>query len=59
MESVSGIMKSFNIGAMSLGSTSQECQEALAIATNPIGRRSNSGKDEVLHGGWWPAKPPS
>jgi glutamate synthase domain-containing protein 2 len=38
------IAKRFNTGAMSLGSISQETHEALAIAMNRIGARSNTGE---------------
>ncbi|KAI9909607.1 hypothetical protein PsorP6_015149 [Peronosclerospora sorghi] len=44
MESVGEIVKRFNTGAMSLGSISQETHEALAIAMNSIGGRSNTGE---------------
>lgn len=44
MESVADIVKRFNTGAMSLGSISQETHEALAIAMNTIGGRSNTGE---------------
>lgn len=44
MESVADIMKRFNTGAMSLGSISQETHEALAVAMNTIGGRSNTGE---------------
>ncbi|CEG47654.1 ferredoxin-dependent glutamate [Plasmopara halstedii] len=44
MESVAEIVKRFNTGAMSLGSISQETHEALAIAMNSIGGRSNTGE---------------
>jgi glutamate synthase domain-containing protein 2 len=38
------IVKRFNTGAMSLGSISQETHEALAIAMNSLGARSNTGE---------------
>ncbi|QXE92622.1 glutamate synthase large subunit [Geomonas subterranea] len=44
VESVEDIMKRFKTGAMSYGSISQEAHEALAIAMNRIGGRSNTGE---------------
>jgi len=44
VESVETIMKRFKTGAMSYGSISQEAHEALAIAMNRIGGRSNTGE---------------
>ncbi|MGR3763223.1 glutamate synthase large subunit [Rossellomorea sp. NS-SX7] len=44
VESVEEICKRFKTGAMSFGSISQEAHEALAIAMNRIGGRSNSGE---------------
>lgn len=44
VESASAIVRRFNTGAMSLGSISQETHEALAIAMNTIGARSNTGE---------------
>jgi glutamate synthase (NADPH/NADH) large chain len=44
VESVEAIMKRFATGAMSYGSISREAHEALAIAMNRIGGRSNSGE---------------
>lgn len=44
VESVESIMKRFKSGAMSYGSISQEAHEALAIAMNRIGGRSNTGE---------------
>jgi glutamate synthase (NADPH) large chain len=44
VESVESIMKRFATGAMSFGSISKEAHEALAIAMNKIGGRSNSGE---------------
>ena len=44
VESVEEIMKRFKTGAMSYGSISQEAHEALAIAMNRIGGRSNTGE---------------
>ncbi|KAJ0406010.1 hypothetical protein ATCC90586_001356 [Pythium insidiosum] len=43
-ESIAEIVKRFNTGAMSLGSISQETHEALAVAMNTIGGRSNTGE---------------
>ena len=44
VESVESIFKRFKSGAMSLGSISPEAHEALAIAMNRIGGKSNSGE---------------
>ncbi|MFL6624039.1 MAG: glutamate synthase large subunit [Sulfurifustis sp.] len=44
VESVESIMKRFATGAMSYGSISIEAHEALAIAMNKIGARSNCGE---------------
>lgn len=44
VEPVSEIMKRFVTGAMSFGSISREAHEALAIAMNKIGGRSNTGE---------------
>lgn len=44
VESVEEICKRFVSGAMSYGSISQEAHEALAIAMNTIGGKSNSGE---------------
>ncbi|GAE27828.1 glutamate synthase [Halalkalibacter wakoensis JCM 9140] len=44
VESVESICKRFKTGAMSYGSISQEAHEALAIAMNRIGGKSNSGE---------------
>jgi glutamate synthase domain-containing protein 2/glutamate synthase domain-containing protein 1/glutamate synthase domain-containing protein 3 len=44
VEPVEGIMKRFKSGAMSYGSISQEAHEALAIAMNRIGGKSNTGE---------------
>jgi len=44
VESVEEIMKRFKTGAMSYGSISQEAHEALAIAMNRIGGKSNTGE---------------
>jgi glutamate synthase (ferredoxin) len=44
VEPVSEIVKRFKTGAMSYGSISKEAHEALAIAMNRIGGRSNTGE---------------
>jgi glutamate synthase (ferredoxin) len=44
VEPVESILKRFKSGAMSYGSISQEAHEALAIAMNRIGGKSNSGE---------------
>ncbi len=44
VESVDAICKRFRTGAMSYGSISPEAHEALAIAMNRIGGKSNSGE---------------
>ena len=44
VESETEIMKRFVTGAMSFGSISKEAHEALAIAMNRIGARSNTGE---------------
>ncbi|KSU87517.1 glutamate synthase subunit alpha [Bacillus sp. VT 712] len=44
VESVDSIVKRFKSGAMSFGSLSEEAHEALAIAMNKLGARSNSGE---------------
>ncbi|RCW63761.1 glutamate synthase large subunit [Saliterribacillus persicus] len=44
VESADSIVKRFKTGAMSYGSISQEAHEALAIAMNRIGGKSNSGE---------------
>ena len=44
VESVSEIVKRFCTGAMSFGSISQESHEALAIAMNRLGGKSNTGE---------------
>jgi len=44
VEPVSEIVKRFKTGAMSYGSISQEAHEALAIAMNRIGGKSNTGE---------------
>jgi glutamate synthase (ferredoxin) len=44
VESVEEIVKRFKTGAMSYGSISKEAHEALAVAMNRIGGRSNTGE---------------
>jgi len=44
VEPASSIVKRFKSGAMSYGSISQEAHEALAIAMNRLGGKSNSGE---------------
>ncbi|GAE31065.1 glutamate synthase [Halalkalibacter hemicellulosilyticusJCM 9152] len=44
VESVERIVKRFKTGAMSYGSISEEAHEALAIAMNRLGGKSNSGE---------------
>lgn len=44
VEPVESIVRRFKTGAMSLGSISREAHENLAIATNRIGARSNTGE---------------
>ncbi|MBK5229605.1 MAG: glutamate synthase large subunit, partial [Thermoleophilia bacterium] len=44
VESAQEIVKRFSTGAMSLGSISPESHEALAVAMNRIGGRSNTGE---------------
>ncbi|MCS7167733.1 MAG: glutamate synthase large subunit [Gemmatales bacterium] len=44
VEPVENIMKRFKTGAMSYGSISKEAHEALAIAMNRIGGKSNTGE---------------
>ena len=44
VEPASEIVKRFVTGAMSLGSISQEAHEALAVAMNSLGGRSNTGE---------------
>ncbi|ADB50243.1 glutamate synthase large subunit [Conexibacter woesei] len=44
VESAEEIVKRFSTGAMSLGAISRESHEALAIAMNRIGGRSNTGE---------------
>ena len=44
VESIESIMRRFKTGAMSYGSISKEAHEALAIAMNRIGGKSNTGE---------------
>jgi glutamate synthase domain-containing protein 2/glutamate synthase domain-containing protein 1/glutamate synthase domain-containing protein 3 len=44
VESVESIVKRFKTGAMSYGSISKEAHEALAVAMNRIGGKSNTGE---------------
>jgi len=44
VESIEDILKRFKSGAMSYGSISKEAHEALAIAMNRIGGKSNTGE---------------
>ena len=44
VEPIEAITRRFKSGAMSYGSISQEAHEALAIAMNRIGGRSNTGE---------------
>ncbi len=44
VESVESLVKRFKTGAMSYGSISKEAHEALAIAMNRLGGRSNTGE---------------
>ncbi|MBM7649527.1 glutamate synthase (NADPH/NADH) large chain [Bacillus ectoiniformans] len=44
VESAESILKRFKTGAMSYGSISKEAHEALAVAMNRIGGKSNSGE---------------
>ena len=44
VESAAGILKRFDSAGMSLGALSPEAHEALAIAMNRLGARSNSGE---------------
>ncbi|XGB42572.1 MAG: hypothetical protein LVS60_01520 [Nodosilinea sp. LVE1205-7] len=46
VEPVEAITRRFKTGAMSYGSISKEAHEALAIAMNRIGGRSNTGEGE-------------
>ena len=49
VESVESIVKRFKTGAMSYGSISQEAHEALALAMNRLGGKSNSGEGGESH----------
>ena len=44
VEPVEAIVRRFKTGAMSYGSISQEAHEALAVAMNRIGGKSNTGE---------------
>lgn len=44
VESIDSIVRRFKSGAMSYGSISQEAHEALAVAMNRLGGKSNSGE---------------
>ena len=44
VESVEAICRRFKTGAMSYGSISKEAHEALAVAMNRVGGRSNTGE---------------
>lgn len=44
VESAADLVKRFTTGAMSLGAISQESHEALAVAMNRIGAKSNTGE---------------
>ena len=44
VESIDSIVRRFKTGAMSYGSISQEAHEALALAMNMLGGKSNSGE---------------
>lgn len=44
VEPITSIMKRFKTGAMSFGSISKEAHEAIAIAMNRVGGKSNSGE---------------
>ncbi|MDW8310264.1 MAG: glutamate synthase central domain-containing protein, partial [Verrucomicrobiales bacterium] len=46
VEPVESIMRRFKSGAMSYGSISQEAHEALAIAMNRVGGKSNTGEGD-------------
>jgi glutamate synthase (NADPH/NADH) large chain len=48
VEPVSAIMKRFVTGAMSFGSISREAHEAMAVAMNAIGGKSNTGEGGEL-----------
>lgn len=44
VEPVESIVKHFVVGAMSFGALSREAHEAIALATNKLGARSNTGE---------------
>ncbi len=50
VEPIEAIMKRFKSGAMSYGSISKEAHEAIAIAMNRIGGKSNTGEGGELPG---------
>ena len=54
VESVSSIVKRFKTGAMSYGSISKEAHEALAIAMNRLGGKSNTGEGGEDRERWVP-----
>ena len=54
VEPASEIVKRFATGAISLGAISREAHETLAIATNRIGARSNTGEGGEDHGRFTP-----
>jgi glutamate synthase (NADPH/NADH) large chain len=54
VEPASEIVKRFKTGAMSFGSISKEAHETLAIATNRIGARSNTGEGGEDPARWTP-----
>ncbi|MBX9139122.1 MULTISPECIES: glutamate synthase large subunit [unclassified Clostridium] len=54
VESVASIVKRFKTGAMSYGSISKEAHEALAIAMNRLGGKSNTGEGGEDRERWVP-----
>ena len=54
VEPVSEIVKRFKTGAMSYGSISKEAHEALAIAMNRLGGKSNTGEGGEDRERWIP-----
>lgn len=56
VESVDSIVKRFKTGAMSYGSISKEAHEALAIAMNRLGGKSNTGEGGEDSERWVPLK---
>lgn len=54
VESVDSIVKRFKTGAMSYGSISKEAHEALAIAMNRLGGKSNTGEGGEDRERWIP-----